>query len=254
MIADRAAKIRELYRSGPTYEAYVNAKPRLEDVERTFFDTYCPSKDISICDIGCGNGREAIALYEAGYRNVWAVDLTATMLVAARRNAAERGAGIALVQASAEALPFASRFFDAVLITCNVYGHITPAASRLQSMREVARVLKPGGLLFVTATSRYHSRRIQVGMWLLDILRRCHNPQQAETGDRQMSAWHQPSKSVGARPLIHWFYRDEIPREARQAGLEVVCSSTVAEFTHSPRASATSYHGQGWLAYVLRRP
>jgi SAM-dependent methyltransferase len=252
--SDRNALIRALYTSGPTYENYVNAALSLEDVERAFFETYCARREIRICDIGCGNGREAIALYEAGYRHVWPIDLVATMLAAARRNAAGRGADLPFVQALAEALPFADGSFDVVILTCNMYGHITPRASRVKTMREVARVLKPGGLVFVTCTSRYHARRARAGMWVLDVLRHLYNPQRAEPGDRPMSRWHNPSEGVGARVLIHWFYPDEIPNEARQAGLEVVCSSTVAGFTRNPRANARSWHGQGWLAYVLRRP
>jgi hypothetical protein len=91
-------------------------------------------------------------------------------------------------------------------------------------------------------------------MCLLDISRRFYNPSGAEPGDRLMSRWHNPSPGVGARPLIHWFRPDESPCEAREAGLETVCSSTVRSFAENPRTNARTYRGQGWLVYVLKRP
>ncbi len=249
---DRREPVRRLYASGPTYDHYVNMPLGLEPAERVFFAEYCRDKDSRICDIGCGNGREAIGLYDAGYRRVWPVDLNSTMLAVARRNAAARGLQLPFVQASADALPFPERFFDAAIMTCNTYGHITPRAARLQTMREIARVLKPGGLFFVTATSRQHRLRIRAALWLLDIWRLIHNPRGAESGDRLMS--RRDSPSTGDRLLIHWFYSGEPAWEGRQAGLEEICSSTAGEFARNPHADARSYHRRGWLACVLRRP
>ena len=53
--------------------------------------------------------------------------------------------------------------------------------------------------------------------------------------------------------MVHSFDPDEIPWKSRQAGLEVVCSSTMLGFARNPQVDVRSYHRQGCLAYVLKR-
>jgi len=88
-------------------------------------------------DVGCGTGRN-LPLYGASVR-VIGLDPAWPSLLRARR----RRPDAPLVQGSAEALPFRSATFDTVvsgLVFCSV-----PDAS--QGLREVRRVLKPGGML-----------------------------------------------------------------------------------------------------------
>ena len=91
----------------------------------------------AIHDIGCGTGRN-LPLYRPGARVV-GVDVSAASLARARR----RRAGVPLVQADAEALPFRAGTFDTVvsaLVFCTV-----PDASR--GLTEVRRVLRSDGAL-----------------------------------------------------------------------------------------------------------
>jgi SAM-dependent methyltransferase len=78
-----------------------------------------------------GQGADAVAL-----------DLSAGMLRHAREAAERCGVGVPLVQADALALPFAGDSFDVV---CTAFGAIPFVADSGAVMREVARVLKPGG-------------------------------------------------------------------------------------------------------------
>ncbi len=50
------------------------------------------------------------------------------------------------VRGSAFALPFQENTFDIVTLV-SVYEHLTPPAKRLQALKEIRRVLKPGGFL-----------------------------------------------------------------------------------------------------------
>jgi SAM-dependent methyltransferase len=75
------------------------------------------------------------------------------MLAAARRRFRNEDAGIRLYQAAAEALPFTDGSFDmviAVTVLCFIQDH-EPV------VREMARILKPGGRLLIGELNRYSS-------------------------------------------------------------------------------------------------
>jgi MPBQ/MSBQ methyltransferase len=103
-----------------------------------------------ILDVGCGYGSFVLAARERGLDAV-GVELSSFELGWARRRLAERRPGDAptnvYVQADACALPYAEGSFDAVCLW-NVVEHVADASKALQ---EAARVLRPGGSLFVLA-------------------------------------------------------------------------------------------------------
>jgi ubiquinone/menaquinone biosynthesis C-methylase UbiE len=75
-----------------------------------------------------------------------ATDLTPAMLSAARALAAERGTlNVEFAIADAEELPFGDSSFD--LVTCRIAAHHFPHPEH--SLREVKRVLRPGGLFLL---------------------------------------------------------------------------------------------------------
>jgi SAM-dependent methyltransferase len=104
-----------------------------------------------VLDMGCGGGRHAFALYRKG-AHVVALDLDAAELkdVAGMFGALAAevpdGATAQAVRGSAYALPFPDGTFDKV-IAAEILEHLPEDA---QAMSELARVLKPGGLIAVT--------------------------------------------------------------------------------------------------------
>ena len=103
----------------------------------------------SILDVGCGTGTLAIAAKRrAGSAGVvHAVDASPEIITAARRKAQKAGVRIAFENQVIEALPFPDGKFDAVLST--LMFHHLPRKTREQGVREMRRVLKRGGRLFV---------------------------------------------------------------------------------------------------------
>jgi SAM-dependent methyltransferase len=98
-----------------------------------------------VLDLATGGGHTAIA-FARFTPAVVASDLTEPMLRAARGLAAARGAAnVAFVAADADALPFRDASFGAV--TCRIAAHHFPEL--LPALRQVARVLRPGGSLLV---------------------------------------------------------------------------------------------------------
>ena len=97
--------------------------------------------DERVLDIATGGGHTALA-FAPHVREVVASDLTPRMLEAAE--AFIRGQGVTTVsfeRADAEALPFADASFD--VVTSRIAPHHFPNPQRF--VREVARVLRPGG-------------------------------------------------------------------------------------------------------------
>lgn len=94
-----------------------------------------------VLELGCGAAAGARWLARAGARPV-GLDLSAGMLRHAAAGNTRTGITVPLVQADALALPFAAGSFDLVF---TAFGAIPFVADSAAAMREVARVLRPGG-------------------------------------------------------------------------------------------------------------
>jgi ubiquinone/menaquinone biosynthesis C-methylase UbiE/uncharacterized membrane protein YbhN (UPF0104 family) len=95
-------------------------------------------------DVGCGRGWYMTVLEDAGAR-LAGVDTSRAQLAAARRHLHD---ATRLAQASVERLPFESGHFDFVYII-NVLHHVAPPSAQRAALAELARVVRPGGLVFV---------------------------------------------------------------------------------------------------------
>jgi len=99
--------------------------------------------DLTVADLGCGTGRVSEALAPA-VRRIVAVDESEAMLAAARERL-ERFGNVELARAQLEALPIEAgtvRVATLILVL-----HHLPDPARV--LREVARILEPGGRLLV---------------------------------------------------------------------------------------------------------
>jgi ubiquinone/menaquinone biosynthesis C-methylase UbiE len=97
----------------------------------------------TILELAHGTGNFEIDLRRAGYRTA-ALDLSPAMGRIARRTIRRWGLRPPLVRGTAQALPFSTGCFSAVVSTFPTEFIVDPA-----TLREVYRVLKPGGRLVV---------------------------------------------------------------------------------------------------------
>ena len=94
-----------------------------------------------VLEVGCGSAPCSRWLAARGAEPV-ALDLSGAMLRYAAEANRRSGIDVPLVQAGAERLPFADASFD---LACSAFGAVPFVAEPGRVMREVARVLRPGG-------------------------------------------------------------------------------------------------------------
>lgn len=115
-----------------------------------------------VLDLGCGEGRHVHGVHCLGGVHVTGIDLDEPSLAKARAGLdmlPPSGANTRIERGDAYALPFPDAHFDAVICS-EVLEHVPDVAGVL---REIARVLKPGGR-FVGTVPRAWPERI---MWRL---------------------------------------------------------------------------------------
>ena len=101
-----------------------------------------------VLEVGAGAAQCSRWLLAAGAQPV-AVDLSRGMLDAARRLGEATGLPVPLVHADAADLPFADGSFH---LACSAYGALPFVADPGRVVREVARVLRPGGRFVFSVT------------------------------------------------------------------------------------------------------
>ncbi len=161
---------------------------------------------IKILDVGAGTGRYAIPLSEAGY-DVTAVEPVHHNLGIMRMNAPKLKA----FEGKAQRLRrFADNSFDVVLLFGPMY-HLKDEKDRQQTMLEAKRVLKPGGLLFISYIMNEYSVLLY-GFRDRHIL-------EAMKGGQVDEAF---KCTELANPLYHYVRLEDIYAQSEAAGFERV--------------------------------
>lgn len=106
-------------------------------------------RQLSVADIGCGAGAHASVWAEDGH-TACGLDVSQPLIQIARERAAAAGLPIRFDVGSATALPYGDASFD-VCVLPQMLEHIADWQSCL---REAIRVLRVGGVLYVSTTNR----------------------------------------------------------------------------------------------------
>jgi demethylmenaquinone methyltransferase/2-methoxy-6-polyprenyl-1,4-benzoquinol methylase len=117
----------------------------------------------SILDVGVGSGHILAAFAEKTSARIVGVDLSMSMIRQARRSARNGQTQALLVQADTVHLPFPEGSFEGVVASFVV--DLLPADQIPAALRELSRVLAPGGRIVVA--SMHVSNALVKQAWLL---------------------------------------------------------------------------------------
>jgi SAM-dependent methyltransferase len=128
------------------WDRVANEKRFSHPLRRDWLRRYFKNPHARVLDYGCGYGRTLADLSAAGFKNLFGVDFSEAMLA---RAMSEKPGGLRLIRNDGRHLPLKSESFDAVLLfavlTCTPQAH----EQRLL-LAEAERVLRPGGLLYLS--------------------------------------------------------------------------------------------------------
>ncbi|MBN2391635.1 MAG: methyltransferase domain-containing protein [Anaerolineae bacterium] len=211
---DWAKQIRRRYTDKAIQEWERLSSTPITRIER-LINTYCLERYLPatgrILDAGSGPGRYAIAMARQGYQVV-TFDLVAEMLHLGQSKIAEAGVSgnVAATQGNLIALPYADDVFDAAINLGAPLSHITDGGARLAVVGELVRVVRPGGIVFLTGLQRLAGYRSAVYWMDEDYFDQMMTPVQRARGIYDGSqVWYN-------------FAPDELQNLVLDAGLQIV--------------------------------
>ncbi len=128
--------------------------------EKIIFSKYINKTD-KILDLGCGAGRTTINLYRNGYQNIIGLDIANKLIEYAKNYSLSKGLSIDFVVGDATNLNYDDNTFDVVIFSFNGMQCIPGLQNRENVLKEVYRVLKPGGYYIFTAHDRHDPKGIE---------------------------------------------------------------------------------------------
>jgi tRNA (uracil-5-)-methyltransferase TRM9 len=108
-----------------------------------------------LLNVGCGHGADFLP-FKDGFE-LYGVDFSAGMIAQAVRYSRKFGFPAKLQVADARALPFSDDTFDWAIAVAT-YHHLQGHDEQLKALKELKRVLKPGGEAFLTVWNRCQPR------------------------------------------------------------------------------------------------
>ena len=165
-----------------------------------------------LLNVGCAHGPD-FPPFGQGFE-LYGVDFSSQMLELAKQYAQKHQFQVNLVEADARHLPYTDGFFDWAIAVAT-YHHIPDDEGRLQALRELKRVLKPGGEAFITVWNRW-----QPGFWFKkkDIL----------------VPWKSKDKTLYR--YYHLFSYGELEAIVKQSGFEVLKSHPESRYRFPVKA------------------
>jgi ubiquinone/menaquinone biosynthesis C-methylase UbiE len=183
---------------------------------REILQRYLPQPPAVILDVGGGPGVYACWLAQCGY-DVHLIDPVPLHLEQARQRSAQQPDHpiATFTPGDARRLDFAENSADVVLLLGPLY-HLTARDDRILALREVRRVLRPGGVLCAAIISRFASALDGLFQGLL------HDPAFAAIieNDLHDGQHRNPTGSLMYFTESYFHRPEELAEEISQAGLQ----------------------------------
>jgi 2-polyprenyl-6-hydroxyphenyl methylase/3-demethylubiquinone-9 3-methyltransferase len=166
-------------------------------------------RPLDIGDVGCGAGTLSLVWARAGHR-VRGLDICQELVEEARRRAAEGGWPADFRVGSACALPWPAESLD-VCFACQLLEHVPEWEACLDEFR---RVLRPGGVLFISTTNMLCPRQEEFYLPLYSWY-----PARLKQRYERLALTSRPELAGYAPyPAVNWFSFYSLRRELRRRG------------------------------------
>lgn len=200
----------------------------------------------AVLNIGCGTGRESIALAKEGYI-VTAFDIVPEMIAIAKQQARDHDVHVDFRVINALDMDFLPESFPFVFFSFNGIECILGRNNQEKVVRDVFTILKPGGYFILTSRSgAAFGRRWLAWCWML-----LTHPWQKHKwgpyyvlGDKRFGEYH-----------IHYSSPFHIRSLARKTGFCVEYFNSEKNIvSEKPANFLTNFSNDRMLFYVLKKP
>jgi glycosyltransferase involved in cell wall biosynthesis/2-polyprenyl-3-methyl-5-hydroxy-6-metoxy-1,4-benzoquinol methylase len=172
-----------------------------------------PGPHERVLDLGCGRGGLSVSLAARG-ASVVGVDLRKRNCLVTRLRGRRYDLSVPTLAGTAERLPFADRSFDRVFCLEVLEHVIDPRAV----LREIRRVLVPGGACAVTVVNRWAHLDPHYHLWGLSFMPRSVARRYISLRGRTKQSW----RDLQTLDEMHYFSFRRFVRLAREVGFEVI--------------------------------
>jgi len=143
---------------GIEYEDYPFTKNTESEV-KWMIKEYLKNPEMKILDVGCGTGRHAINLTTKGYGNITAIDLSPSMIRAAKKVTKRKNVQVDFRVCDARELLFENEF-DAVLCLCEgAFGLLENDNENYKVLKAVHRSLRKHGIFILTTLNLFRDEK-----------------------------------------------------------------------------------------------
>jgi ubiquinone/menaquinone biosynthesis C-methylase UbiE len=173
-----------------------------------------------VLEVGCGGGRIVKGLKDRGFGRIVALDFVFGFLQLTKSTMPR------VVNADARQLPLAARSFDHVIAFQQLISLIETKSGRQEFLRECYRVMRPQGLLLLTALSFADTSLLRKGVnQMLHFLRGAAIYRVKE--DRLLPWLRKGGKPnwrflLPDEPLTYWYLLDELREDMEKVGFRVL--------------------------------
>jgi SAM-dependent methyltransferase len=128
---------------------------RTDDFRDWVLDFVSPAGQL-VLDVGCGFGAYHPPLHARGVRSIIGLDASPAMIEATRKQAWDQSLPVHVILGDAQSLPLPDASADRVMANHVLY-HVP---DQLSALREIRRVLRPGGRAMIVANAADHVGRL----------------------------------------------------------------------------------------------
>jgi 2-polyprenyl-6-hydroxyphenyl methylase/3-demethylubiquinone-9 3-methyltransferase len=154
------------------------------------------AQGLDVADIGCGAGSQSLLWAQLGHR-VHGLDINSELVKVGRKRAAAAGVEIDFAVGSATALPWADASQDVVL-SPELLEHVRDWKTVVD---ESCRILRPGGLLYLSTTNRLCPKQYEYQLPLYSWY-----PAPLKRHYEKLAVTSRPELVQHAKyPAVHWF-------------------------------------------------